>query len=241
VVNQGNYACGAPFQVAFHRGAPDGPVIGAVAVEAIPSGGQYDANIEWDMSGQTFTNAYETIYAVADSAGAVADSDRSNNTNLVQLATIMDGDNDGLADAEELRYGSAALNPDSDGDGLLDGDEVNRYGTSPIMADSDGDKAKDGDEVRAGTDPLSKDDVFAVVRTDVTNGLVQVEWTAKSNKTYQVVKSFELLTWTDAPSGGPGNQQSLQSAVTNGLLQYIEAVPATNSTRGYFYRVKLVD
>lgn len=87
------------------------------------------------MAGVTFTNAYETVYAVADSGAVVAELDRSNNTNSVQLATTLDSDNDGLSDAEELRYGTDPHNPDTDGDGLKDGQEVYQYSTSPTIAD----------------------------------------------------------------------------------------------------------
>jgi hypothetical protein len=49
-------------------------------------------------------------------------------------------------------------NPDSDGDGILDGDEVNRYGTDPQRGDTDGDGLWDGEELfTAGTDPLLAD------------------------------------------------------------------------------------
>ena len=49
-------------------------------------------------------------------------------------------------------------NPDSDGDGILDGDEVNRYGTDPQSGDTDGDGLWDGEELfTAGTDPLFAD------------------------------------------------------------------------------------
>ena len=49
-------------------------------------------------------------------------------------------------------------NPDSDGDGILDGDEVNRYGTDPQSGDTDGDGLWDGEELfTAGTDPLLAD------------------------------------------------------------------------------------
>ncbi|NCD01037.1 hypothetical protein EOL94_03020 [bacterium] len=43
---------------------------------------------------------------------------------------------------------------DSDGDGLIDIDEVNVYGTDPLNPDSDGDGYNDGQEVRNGYDPL---------------------------------------------------------------------------------------
>jgi hypothetical protein len=43
---------------------------------------------------------------------------------------------------------------DTDGDGLLDGDEVAR-GTNPLTADTDGDGYSDKTEVDGGTDPLN--------------------------------------------------------------------------------------
>lgn len=42
---------------------------------------------------------------------------------------------------------------DTDGDKLLDVDELNRYGTSPYLADSDSDGIADNIEITKGTDP----------------------------------------------------------------------------------------
>lgn len=69
-----------------------------------------------------------------------------------------DRDYDGLSTREERRqYRTDPDNPDTDGDGLRDGEEIAR-GTSPLFADTDGDGLSDGDEVRVhGTDPLRKD------------------------------------------------------------------------------------
>ncbi|MDK6292949.1 hypothetical protein QP095_10720, partial [Aerococcus urinae] len=55
------------------------------------------------------------------------------------------------------------LNPDTDGDGLTDGDEVTgaKNGgkpTNPNKADTDGDGINDGDEIKNGTDPLNPND-----------------------------------------------------------------------------------
>ena len=44
-------------------------------------------------------------------------------------------------------------NPDTDGDGLLDGLEVNTHETNPALADTDGDGALDGMEIYQGNDP----------------------------------------------------------------------------------------
>ncbi|MDZ7767374.1 MAG: hypothetical protein U5K00_23650 [Melioribacteraceae bacterium] len=58
-----------------------------------------------------------------------------------------DNDNDGLTKGEEEEIGTDPNNPDSDGDGLNDGDEFKQYNTDPLNADSDGDGLNDGDEV----------------------------------------------------------------------------------------------
>jgi outer membrane protein OmpA-like peptidoglycan-associated protein len=70
-----------------------------------------------------------------------------------------DTDGDGLNDGEEVnRYKTDPLKADTDGDGLNDGEEVNRYKTDPLKWDTDGDGLSDGDEVnRYKTDPLKWD------------------------------------------------------------------------------------
>ena len=69
-----------------------------------------------------------------------------------------DDDNDGLTNAEERRYGTDPKNPDTDGDGLKDGEEVKRYHTNPLKSDTDGDGLSDGDEVlKYHTDPTKWD------------------------------------------------------------------------------------
>jgi hypothetical protein len=59
-----------------------------------------------------------------------------------------DPDSDGLVNLDEYNLGTHPNDPDTDRDGLDDGDEVNTYGTSPTNPDSDRDLLKDGDEVR---------------------------------------------------------------------------------------------
>lgn len=66
-----------------------------------------------------------------------------------------DSDGDGLLDGREvLELGTDPNNDDSDGDRLLDGEEVDRYGTNPRLADSDGDGEPDGLEIFQGSNPL---------------------------------------------------------------------------------------
>ena len=58
-----------------------------------------------------------------------------------------DLDDDGLTNDEEETLGTDPLNPDTDGDGLTDGTEVNgENATDPLDSDSDDDGLSDGDE-----------------------------------------------------------------------------------------------
>ncbi len=91
-----------------------------------------------------------------------------------------DYDKDGLSNVREKAIGTDPYNPDSDGDGLLDGEEVYTYftdplkadtdddglndyeeiftyKTSPVRADSDADGLNDGEEIARKTDPNNPD------------------------------------------------------------------------------------
>ena len=69
-----------------------------------------------------------------------------------------DTDRDGLVNREETLYGTDPLRPDSDADGLLDGEEVQTYGTDPLRADMDEDGLSDDREIRIyQTDPRDVD------------------------------------------------------------------------------------
>lgn len=72
---------------------------------------------------------------------------------------ILDLDNDGLTTAEERFYRTDPNNPDTDGDGYKDGEEV-RAGYDPLgpgKLDSDNDGFPDPDERAFGTDPYNPD------------------------------------------------------------------------------------
>ena len=67
-----------------------------------------------------------------------------------------DPDEDGLTTAEELEIGSDPRNPDTNGDGLLDGAAV-RGGKSATDMDMDDDGLSNLDERAIGTDPFRAD------------------------------------------------------------------------------------
>lgn len=69
-----------------------------------------------------------------------------------------DKDMDGLGKCEEEKLGTSPKNPDTDGDGLTDGEEVMVYKTNPLSADTDLDGLSDFAEIKQyKTDPLKAD------------------------------------------------------------------------------------
>jgi alpha-tubulin suppressor-like RCC1 family protein len=103
--------------------------------------------------------------------------------NLLDGASFeIDQDADGLTDSVETNTGTYVSanntgtnpsNPDSDNDGLSDGQEVNTYGTNPLLTDTDGDGAPDGVEVTAGTNPKQNSSlpkpVISIQPASITN------------------------------------------------------------------------
>ena len=66
--------------------------------------------------------------------------------NLVHAdPAVKDTDSDGLNDAEEVALGTSIVHADTDSDGLTDFEEVTITKTDPLNPDSDGDGTLDGD------------------------------------------------------------------------------------------------
>ena len=85
----------------------------------------------------------------------------------IHLSSV-DADGDGLPDAEEDYWGTNPGNPDTDGDHLSDGDEINSLWTKPLSSDSDGDGYSDNYETGAGTNANDKD-AFPAIYVDAAN------------------------------------------------------------------------
>ena len=60
---------------------------------------------------------------------------------------VADSDDDGLLDTDELQRGTDPHDSDTDNDELSDGDEVLTFGSNPNLIDSDGDDFPDNIEV----------------------------------------------------------------------------------------------
>ncbi|OQX16250.1 MAG: hypothetical protein BWK73_04325 [Thiothrix lacustris] len=99
-------------------------------------------------------NAYTLTVKACDSEGGCSEQ-----TIIINVLDVdEDNDNDGLMDSKEAELGTDRWNPDTDGDGLNDGEEVNTLKTDPLKPDTDGDGLSDSDEVlKSKTDPLKAD------------------------------------------------------------------------------------
>ena len=120
----------------------------------------YHFNDQWSVRGdvrvavvsrKTDWNAWGTILATYRWGTDVGPTYRL-------VGDELDSDGDGLPDWLELIIGTDPYNPDTDGDGLSDGEEFWIFFTDPFNPDTDYDGLSDGEEVhRYGTDPLNPD------------------------------------------------------------------------------------
>jgi len=97
-----------------------------------------------------------------------------------------DTDKDGLSDGEEVyEWKTVPTNPDTDHDALTDGfDEVHKYGTHPLVRDTDGGGVADGHEViEDDTNPLDpSDDLMLIelyIQFDYNKAIIKPEYYAK--------------------------------------------------------------
>ncbi len=112
-------------KVSFRRGAAEGEMIGEDVIGCVAPGesGSVHAGIAWEMEDLEWSSAYETVY-VAVLSEAIDHGDAVNNTISIDVMTPLDSDGDGLLDGEELQLGRDPYNVDSDGDGINDYDEL---------------------------------------------------------------------------------------------------------------------
>lgn len=129
-----------------------------------------------------------------------------------------DSDGDGLLNAEEVELGTSPLWTDSDGDGLSDFDEVKTYPSSPLSRDTDLDGVDDRTELRIGSDPLTAETLFTTER-------------ASSPVSETDTVSLSVSAETDSEGAG-------SLSITPIVSTYIPALsPASRGYMGYAYEV----
>jgi hypothetical protein len=180
----------------------------------------------------------------------VDDSDSDGLPDLYELehtdpssATAMnagdDLDNDGLTNLEEYNLGTDPNLADTDGDGLLDGDEVSGAGsrgpTDPLEPDSDGDGLSDGVETNTGiyvdandmgTDPNLADtdadglpDDYEVTHSNPTSGTGMDPAADQDGDTLTNAQEYDLGTdpnSTDTDGDGLDDADELAGAGLRG-------------------------
>jgi thrombospondin type 3 repeat protein len=111
------------------------------------------------VSGLIFALYYGWVLGPLAANAAVKDHDgmpqrweRKHGTNPRVHDAGLDVDSDKLTNIGEFRHHTEPLVADTDGDGLLDGEEVKELHTDPKKADSDGDGLNDGDENEGESD-----------------------------------------------------------------------------------------
>ena len=167
--------------------------------------------------------------AVAQTAAVAGDTDLDGlvNTQETVLGTDPanpDSDSDGLKDGDEvLIYSTDPRNPDSDVDGLSDFDEVNTRKTNPRLADTDGDRVPDGQEVIQGTDPLVPNPPTATPPTPPTaTPPTPPTATVPPSATWTPIPSA-TATWTPIPSA-TATWTPIPSATATTAIQNLPAL-----------------
>jgi hypothetical protein len=137
----------------------------------------------------------------------------------IRITQSDDVDADGLTNEQEASLGTDPRDPDTDGDGISDGDEVNFYLTNPLNWDSDGDGQGDAAELAAGTDPMDPQSRFAAEMGPVIPGIsASLHWNGVAGRSYRVMRTQALgtLNMDYMETGVPG---------VNGPMNYVDPNP----------------
>ena len=92
-------------------------------------------------------------------------------------------------------------NNDTDGDGLLDGQELFIHLTDPTHPDTDGDGMPDGWEVKYGLNPLDSEDALL----DTDNDSFDSDWNDNLTESEIYANLYEYLNGTDPTNGDTDN------------------------------------
>lgn len=128
--------------------------------------------------------------------------------------TTADSDNDGLSDAQEQALGTDPDNPDTDGDGLLDGPEVLEHGCDPLRRDTDSDFLNDWDEVN-------------VYRTDCNNPDTDGDGIPDGQEVIQGTDPLVPDNATTTPTASPSPTTEVTPSPTTEQTATLAPIPST--------------
>ncbi|MFH1821194.1 MAG: hypothetical protein ABH852_01960 [Methanobacteriota archaeon] len=130
-------------------------------------------------------------------------------TLLTAFILLADFDRDGLKNTDELSIGTGMLNPDTDGDELEDGLEVNVYGTDPLATDSDNDGLEDGTEVNGSWH------VFELKQIRSEDFDYSIHWTLE-HKVWEEENYRTYYSWNGESWAWPYDYEKI--LIENGIL-----------------------
>ncbi len=153
-------------------------------------------------------------------------------TGQAATATVIwyeaDQDLDGLVNRMELQLNTRPDIPDTDEDGLTDGEEFNTYHTNPLVPDSDGDGLKDGEEILRRTDPMKKDsDGDGIEDSLDPSPLASTTPTSPATSTLTTTPSASPTASQTPTPTYPPNISDLSITLTNNSST---SIPGTNTT-----------
>ncbi len=160
-------------------------------------GFSYDVKKQWALDfsaafNQSFTDNFDALVLNDDNDGYV-ELLAGVKYELGKVNKDLDGD--GIFNDMEDKIGTDKNNPDTDGDGLSDGDEYSKHYTNPLKPDTDDDGLGDKEELfTTNTNPLSPDsdddglDDYAEINTHYTSPLDEDSDDDKLNDKDEVVK-----------------------------------------------------
>ena len=134
-------------------------------------------------------------------------------SSVILPVSSTDTDHDELNDEREKLIGSDPRNPDTDGDGIADGEEILSTHTSPLLKDTDGDNLPDGCEDKNHNGAVSPDETSALEADTDRDGLCDGDGTGNGCPENRLVTHGESRLCDYNPNAMPRCYQTPRSPV----------------------------